>query len=103
MGFDVYCDELCSHQIEPSAEGGLIIARLLAHVVREHDARSKSSTLYSCCATPGADAGLVSEALNDGIPGSWRIPETDADREAAAAIAQSGGVLQKVHALVGMG
>jgi len=35
--FDIHDDELYCCQIEPSAKGGAIIARLLAHVVQNHD------------------------------------------------------------------
>ena len=33
LGADIYRDELYTHQIEPSAVGGAVIAGLLAHIV----------------------------------------------------------------------
>jgi len=35
--FDIYQDNLYSHQIEPSEQGGQLIAELISHVVKSHD------------------------------------------------------------------
>ena len=44
--FDIHNEELYSHQIEPSATGGSVIAHMLGEVMRQHDFTS-SSRLYS--------------------------------------------------------
>jgi len=93
--FDIWNDDLYSHQIEPSAKGGAVISAIVEHVVR-HDNPDKPSTLYSYgpCA-PGA--GTVSELLNAGGP--WLIPHDPAQVPASG----TDGPLSKVMALVGMG
>lgn len=93
--FDIWCDELYSHQIEPSAKGGTVISTIVAHVVK-HDNLGKPSTLYSYApCIPGA--GTVNELPNAGEP--WLIPHDPARVPASGA----DGPLSKVMALVGMG
>merc|ERR1711879_455647 len=68
--FDIYSDELYSHQIEPSVKGGEIIASLVQYVV-EHGDRNETSTMYSYApCVPGS--GVVNESPNAGDP--WVIP-----------------------------
>jgi len=72
--FNIWCDELYSHQIEPSAKGGEIISAIVEHVVK-NDSPDKQSTLYSYSpCVPGA--GVVSELPNAGEP--WLIPHDPA-------------------------
>jgi hypothetical protein len=93
--FDIWNDELYSHQIEPSAKGGEVISAIVEHVVR-NGSPDKPSTLYSYSpCVPGA--GIVSELPNAGEP--YLIPHDPARVPAAG----SDGPLAKVMALVGMG
>jgi len=93
--FDIWCDELYSHQIEPSAKGGTVISAIVEHVVK-HESPDKPSTLYSYSPCVPA-AGKVIELPNADEP--WLIPH-DPTRVPAAG---SDGPLSKVMALVGMG
>lgn len=93
--FDIWCDELYSHQIEPSAKGGEVISAIVEHVVK-NEFPEKPSTLYSYSpCVPGA--GVVSELANTGEP--WLIPH-DPARVPTASLDNP---LSKVMALVGMG
>jgi hypothetical protein len=93
--FDIWCDELYSHQIEPSAKGGAVIAAIVDHVIT-NDSADKPSTLYSYApCVPGA--GTISELPNAGVP--WLIPH-DPSR---VPVAGTDGPLSKIMALVGMG
>mmetsp|Transcript_137466 Transcript_137466/g.342923 ORF Transcript_137466/g.342923 Transcript_137466/m.342923 type:complete len:306 (-) Transcript_137466:52-969(-) len=76
--FDIHRDELYSHQIEPSAHGGEVIAALVAHVVQNHGA-DKPSTMYSY--TPC-------------IPGAGQVVEdpTASQRPWAIAVTQRDGI-----------
>jgi lysophospholipase L1-like esterase len=64
--FDINNDSLYCAQIEPSAEGGKLIAELISHVVRNHDF-SGSSTLYF------KPSGVICEEINNG-EACWSIP-----------------------------
>jgi hypothetical protein len=93
--FDIYCDELYSHQIEPSAKGGEVIAAIALHVV-ERDSSEKPSTLYSYApCVPGA--GVVNEISNAEDP--WVIPYDPAEVPQL----EPTGICSKVMTLVGMG
>jgi len=56
--FDIYDDELFCRQIEPSAKGGALIAKLLSHTISKHDFSGRSR-LYLC------RDGEVCDELND--------------------------------------
>eukprot|EP00931_Biecheleriopsis_adriatica_P091141 TRINITY_DN65042_c0_g1_i1.p1 TRINITY_DN65042_c0_g1~~TRINITY_DN65042_c0_g1_i1.p1 ORF type:complete len:350 (+),score=50.98 TRINITY_DN65042_c0_g1_i1:134-1183(+) len=96
--FDIYCDELYSHQIEPSAQGGEVIVSLVHHVV-DQDSPGTPSIMYSYApCIPGK--GSVTEAPNEAD--TWTIPYSPASPSPA----RSDGTDcndAKVMALVGMG
>lgn len=95
--FDIYADELYSHQIEPSAKGGEVIVTILHHIIKQHGAQQPSTFYtYSPC-TPGG--GEVKEEMNDGRP--WIIPYTPG--EVPYNTNAMCGADSKVLALVGMG
>jgi len=93
--FDIFKDELYSHQIEPSAQGGAVISALVEHAVKHHTLE-KPSTLYSYSPCV-PDAGDVTEHINNEAP--WTIPHDSTKVPNLGASAET----QKVIALVGMG
>merc|ERR1712014_119372 len=93
--FDIYNDDLYSHQIEPSAEGGKVIANMLFHVFK-NDGAEKPSTLYTYVpCIPGM--GEVKEDLNGQTP--WTIPH----EEGVAPRVEGETDQAKVLSLVAMG
>merc|ERR1740121_2207680 len=65
--FDIYDDELFCCQIEPSAKGGALIAKLLSHTLQNHDFSGASKFYFS-------RDGEVRDELNDGSV-QWSIPK----------------------------
>jgi len=93
--FDIYRDELYSHQIEPSAKGGEIITAVVRHIVEQADVE-KPSTLYSYApCVPGSGAVGEKPTAED----QWVIPYDPAEAAQGRDVASD----SKVMALVGMG
>mmetsp|Transcript_114896 Transcript_114896/g.336115 ORF Transcript_114896/g.336115 Transcript_114896/m.336115 type:complete len:329 (+) Transcript_114896:91-1077(+) len=82
--FDIYDDDLYRCQIEPSTKGGALIAKLLSHVVRNHDF-SGPSRLHLL-----RDGCLVDEANDESTP--WSIPKVEGAAQAKEASLQDQGV-----------
>ena len=70
--FDIHNDSLFSHQIEPSATGGDLIAHMVGEVLQSHDFASESR-LYRMCTRSGRPSA-VSSAANPHLAGSlWTV------------------------------
>ena len=70
--FDIHNDDLYSHQIEPSATGGLLLAHMIAEVVQQHDFSALGVSRLYTMDTSGSVAGPLS--CSDNVVGwKWTI------------------------------
>ena len=91
--FDIHNDVLYSHQIEPSAAGGAVIARLVGHALAHH-AAAGASVLYSADSSGlrGADgdpavlaAGSLPVAAEPNT-GGWAVRDAGGARRACVRV-----------------